>query len=161
MDLESIWKYVKKFNVAIIWGAVVWLHTQIYLPYIENKIAFNIQRGVVINLKDSLREQIINEMVAKSLGLELKLAEELNIPLYKVPSKLSNTVVMVDSAEKNINLVAFVRESQATINCGLKIKNGKMFYLSSDNVYLPCYKDSKGIYYTNKNGSKIYVENAI
>lgn len=161
MDLEKIWGIIKKFNVALIWGAVVWVHTQIYLPYIENKIAFNIQRGVVLHLKDSLRENIINEMVAKSLGLELRLAEELNIPLYKVTSRLTNTIFLVDSASKNIDLVGFVKETKATINCGLKVKNGSLYYLSSANVFIPCYKDLNGIYYTDRNSSKIYVEHGI
>jgi hypothetical protein len=161
MDLEKIWAVIKKFNVALIWGAVVWVHTQIYLPYIENKIAFNIQRGVVLSLKDSLRENIINEMVAKSLGLELRLAEELNIPLYKVTSRLTNTIFLVDSASKNIDLVGFVKESKSTIDCGLKVKGGNLYYLTSTNIFIPCYRDKKGVYYTDKNGAKTYVEYGI
>lgn len=158
VSLDKIWGSIKKYNVAFIWGGVVFLHTYAYLPYIQNKIANELKTEVSKSLTDSIKSNLINEINAKQIGFVLQLSEQMDVPMHKLPNKLAKSVLITDSAIKYYPLVDIVKSYQKTIHCGLKVDNEKKYYLSSKNIIYPCFEDQNGIYYTNQNGIKKYVE---
>jgi hypothetical protein len=156
--LETIWNSIKKYNVALIWGAVVFIHTYAYLPYIQKKISNELKVEVSRSLTDSIKSNLINEINHKQIGFVLQLSDQLNIPISKLPMKLAESVYLTDSAKKFYPLVNIVQDFNKIIHCGLKAESDKIYYLSSNKTIYPCFEDANGVYYVNKKGVKKYVE---
>lgn len=154
----QVWNSIKKYNVAIIWSAVVFLHTYAYLPYIQQRIARELKSEVSKSLTDSIKSNLINEINAKQIGFVLQLSDEMDVPMNKVPKKLAKSVLITDSAIKFYPLVDIIKNYDRIIHCGLKVDGNKLYYLSSDKTVYPCFKDDLGIYWNNNKGQKKYIE---
>ena len=158
MKLNDIWVFLKKYNAAVIWPIVVFLHTYTYLPYIQTKIANELKTEVSKSLTDSIKAGLISEINAKQIGFVLQLSDELDVPMHKLPNKLAKSVLITDSAIKYYPLINIVKSQESIISCGLKVDLDKKYYLSSTKTIYPCFDDENGIYYINRKGVKKYVE---
>ena len=153
--LKDMWRVALKsnFSIVAIWGIAVWMHTKVYVPYLREQMRHDLIKETRAELKD----EILSEIMAKNLSLELKLSEEMDIPLYKVPFAIGRSVSITDSASRYYPLVRTVQRLEENKPVGLYLLGDKLRFRNLEGDFEPVRQDRTGVYRYGKDGKKLYI----
>lgn len=149
------WQYLKKLSPALLFGSLAWVHSTWYIPHLTNELQPKITKSV----QDSLKKDILLELRHEGISLNLQLSKELGVPLYKVPSVLSQSVMVTDSARKMNHYIPLLDDFRRVIDSGLKYdrENKRYFLITPSGSVAEVHEDTDGIYRLTKIGKKIYL----
>lgn len=142
---------VKSIKIAAIVTVVGFIHSYLYMPYHTEKLFESREFNQMV--RDAVKTNFA-DFQAKELSLELKLSEELSIPLHLVPHKISAVIKLSDSARRRYPEFEMYKK---IIPVGIILNGTRIMYVDHKGLFRYPKEDSSGFFRYLNNGEKHYL----